>query len=670
MKRIFYLAFLMLLIIPFISAGNYGAGIYGSGLYGVGEAPTITTGGGGGGRGLECVQSSDCNENEYCFENDCYDAQCSEDSECDIEAGEKCWDLRCVKLFDIKIIEIESPVTPGEDFEITYFLKGMANVSDDVEIYFWIEKDGEIVSSGLDTVYIGSFEEKTDTIKIFMPSDATPGEYAFFAEIRYQDYQAQTYRTIESSLGVFQLFDISFSLDDSVIDNSDGLSAVVTFESFGTEVTPVELTFIILDANGNEIYSERESISVMTEEVLRKSFKGLDLPSGKYTLVLETLYNVDVFDRFEQDFEIRGGTWITGNVIDKLGEGNIWIVLAILATLFLIYAERKKIKKSIINEEKWVRKHVVRVSIFILLILLIGLFYYFDWFWVIGWIVPVISWCMENWVYLVIGLVVILFGFVSYRMRWRLLQAWWEVKSFVQHHRVGLLVTVGLIILVGIISYLFYAGISTVAQLRDLGKSIVNGIITGYSSTAKWSVNNWVYLVIGAGIILFGCILYILRKQLFRIGRGFERVVRELKQKRAAKRRAERHNEAIRKEKIKAKLTRERDTERRIRKEKAEAEVREKITKKVIRKKPKKPVIKKSKKEIGKKKEVRVKKKIIRKMTEKPKKKIRSPEKSQKFSTKEIDWLTKQRHPKIDKEIARIKQKHKPYSQLNKQEEK
>ncbi len=122
---------------PLLSAGNYGAGLYGSGNYGAGQVVSVPSG--GGGVTLECVQSSDCAQNRYWFENKCFDAQCFDDSVCDTDSGEQCWDLRCVKLFDIKIIDIESPVTPGQDFEITYFLKGMADVSDDVDIYFWIE---------------------------------------------------------------------------------------------------------------------------------------------------------------------------------------------------------------------------------------------------------------------------------------------------------------------------------------------------------------------------------------------------------------------------------------------------------------------------------------------------------------------------------------------------
>ena len=105
-----------------------------------------------------------------------------------------------------------------------------------------------------------------------------------------------------------QLFDITWNLDDKTISNSSELVGVVTFENFGTESTFVDLTFIILDSYGNEVYHKKGDITVTTEEVMRWEFieNGLnELPLGKYTAVLETLYNENVLDKFEQNFEVR-----------------------------------------------------------------------------------------------------------------------------------------------------------------------------------------------------------------------------------------------------------------------------------------------------------------------------------------------------------------------------
>ena len=130
-------------------------------------------GGGGSGGGVECLKDSACNFDEVCF------------------------NYQCVKLFDVKIIDFESPVKLGEFFDFTYFIKGMAEINGDVEVIFGIEKNGKIISSGLDTIYLGSFEEKTQTAKIFLPNNLESGAYTFFVQVNLGSYSANSERTIE-----------------------------------------------------------------------------------------------------------------------------------------------------------------------------------------------------------------------------------------------------------------------------------------------------------------------------------------------------------------------------------------------------------------------------------------------------------------------------------------
>jgi len=104
---------------------------------------------------------------------------------------------------------------------------------------------------------------------------------------------------------VDQLFDITFELDSSIVLSVEDLVARTTFESFGTEPTLINLTFIILDELGNQVYSEKDSLVVETENVFTKEFPNLDLEIGKYTIILNTLYNEDVEDGFWKEFEIR-----------------------------------------------------------------------------------------------------------------------------------------------------------------------------------------------------------------------------------------------------------------------------------------------------------------------------------------------------------------------------
>src|SRR3989339_809777 len=102
-----------------------------------------------------------------------------------------------------------------------------------------------------------------------------------------------------------QLFDITFEIDDSLILNINELVTRVTFESFGTVPTPVNLTYIIVDEMGKTLHVEKDYLTVETEKILTRDFKSLVLDDGEYTLILTTLYNGDVEDEFRQKFVVK-----------------------------------------------------------------------------------------------------------------------------------------------------------------------------------------------------------------------------------------------------------------------------------------------------------------------------------------------------------------------------
>lgn len=109
----------------------------------------------------KCSQNSDCKENQFCLEHKCYDYECTKDYDCNIKEDEVCYSHRCVKLFDVKIIRADSPIQPEEFFDFVYLIKGMADIKGDVIVEFWLEKNGKTATSGSDTIYLGSFEEKS-----------------------------------------------------------------------------------------------------------------------------------------------------------------------------------------------------------------------------------------------------------------------------------------------------------------------------------------------------------------------------------------------------------------------------------------------------------------------------------------------------------------------------
>jgi len=158
------------------------------------------SGSGGGGSGSarisECSQDSECPDGQYCLENKCHSVECLDDSSCNIEEGEVCWDYKCKKLFDIEILEFESPVKTGNFFNFKYFIKAVAEIKGDVEINFWIQKNNSIITSGKDTIYFESYEEKTKIKELFLPKNIASGTYEFNIEITYKTYTAQAHRTI------------------------------------------------------------------------------------------------------------------------------------------------------------------------------------------------------------------------------------------------------------------------------------------------------------------------------------------------------------------------------------------------------------------------------------------------------------------------------------------
>ena len=139
-----------------------------------------------------------------------------------------------------------------------------------------------------------------------------------------------------------QLFDISLELDSPIVSSVKKLAARVVFVSFGTEPTPVDLAFFILDEGENEVYRWEGfdvDIVVETEAVFNKTFEDApDLPLGKYTLVATTLYNVDVRDEFKAEFEIKPESRIKS----VLKSWWFWVIVVLaIATIFLLWFRKK-----------------------------------------------------------------------------------------------------------------------------------------------------------------------------------------------------------------------------------------------------------------------------------------------------------------------------------------
>ena len=312
-----------------------------------------TVGGGGGGAVIvpECLDDSNCDLGEFCFENKCYLYECETDADCN--DTKTCWMNRCVKLFDMKIVDLASPIYPGEFFNFTYYLKGVAQIHGDVKVNFWLEKDGIKVTDGYDTIYMGDFEEKLESSKLFLPISILNGVYNFYAEVNYDSYYARASRVVEVSkefrrLGDYELLDILFRLETREVSKSEDLVALIDFESFGTIPAKINYNLIISQKN-KEVYSEDGKLTVETSETLRKTFDNLVLKKGFYNMQFNVVYGEGVSEDFNTDFEVIKSFSFVDKVKDFIVKYLTWPIIFLLI-LFIFIKLKRRFKKKQIDE--------------------------------------------------------------------------------------------------------------------------------------------------------------------------------------------------------------------------------------------------------------------------------------------------------------------------------
>lgn len=212
-------------------------------------------------------------------------------------------------LFDIKF-NVENPlVSSAKNLILKVSFENFGTKSTPIKMTFIIQDENK------KQVYLSqnSIVVETESIflKTFQNSDFGPGKYTVYLRTLYngnvEDIFSKKFEISNNiSKSKNQLFDITFNLDKKIVEKIGDLTARVSFESFGTEPTPVNMVFTFLDANGKKVYSEENNTIVETEKVLTKKFSYLNLEKGNYTLVLTTNYNTNVKDEFREKFTITG----------------------------------------------------------------------------------------------------------------------------------------------------------------------------------------------------------------------------------------------------------------------------------------------------------------------------------------------------------------------------
>lgn len=102
-------------------------------------------------------------------------------------------------IFSIRIIDFQSPVKLGEFLEFSYSSMGVSGINGTSEVNFWIEKGGETITSGSDTIYL-EVEEKIRTADVFLPTSVKSGIYELKIEVDYEGHTRSACRTIEINI--------------------------------------------------------------------------------------------------------------------------------------------------------------------------------------------------------------------------------------------------------------------------------------------------------------------------------------------------------------------------------------------------------------------------------------------------------------------------------------
>ncbi len=237
-------------------------------------------------------------------------------------------------FFDIKIIDFESPIELGEFFEFSYLVKGMAGINDDIEIRFQIEKQGKIITSGSDTIYMGDFEEKIETTKIFLPKIMESGIYDFVVEVAYENYEAKSYRTIEIEVKEEIATIISEPKDPKIYV----ISALISLAVF-----ILSLIFFL----------ERKKIKkqFLQGEKWMKKYKVSILIFFLFVILGILAYYLDLFELIAKGVS-KVVLWVKINIPSSYFYYGLGIILALVILVSLTIIVKKLLKRF----KKWIDK--------------------------------------------------------------------------------------------------------------------------------------------------------------------------------------------------------------------------------------------------------------------------------------------------------------------------
>ena len=301
------------------------------------SSSSSSSGGGGGGGGSStgggslpieygCIKQNGCSTDKYCV------------------------NYKCVKLFNLDLLQIDSQLAPGDELDFAYLITSLSEVSGDVTIKYWLEKDGEIITSKIDDINVPSFGKKTGVGNLLLPTGLSYGAYTFNIELDYPDYVISKKQSVAIKKDVPLLLGFVIpELKDTMIGQVWNYEAVL---SIGKD-SPVTATVERSVKKGDLVLWTKKEDLTLNRSLIIKDYVE-DLPEGKYVLELKATVDGITISK-EESFEVKKPfkKALAGLAIGD-GEGitgNFTIILLILGLLgiivvFLVVSSKKGERKS------------------------------------------------------------------------------------------------------------------------------------------------------------------------------------------------------------------------------------------------------------------------------------------------------------------------------------
>lgn len=242
------------------------------------------TSGGGGGTArpevIECTSNTQCKKDWFCVHQ------------------------RCVQLFDLKILNVDSPLAPGELLDFVYLMKNMANESGDVTLRFLVtDWSGREVATGADVIFIESGEQKIEMANLFLPSSLAEDVYQFSITLVFGKYVIQSSRTIEVRPSVPLIITI-VPLDlPRIVENSPWQQQAIISTN---KDEPLSITIERKIIQDQEVVWFKQD-DRLVERALRFNDSINGLPAGKYMLEM-IAHQGNISSITRQTFTITGAS--------------------------------------------------------------------------------------------------------------------------------------------------------------------------------------------------------------------------------------------------------------------------------------------------------------------------------------------------------------------------